>query len=67
MSVVHMINNNSSKCQNCMVLMRILVLQAMIHNVKINAKHVVGETNIYADRLSRLNYKEFRKLARNKW
>ena len=64
MSVVHMINNNSSRCKNCMVLMRILVLQGLIHNVKICAKHVVGVTNIYADNLSRLNYRKFRQLAR---
>ena len=64
MSVVHMINNNSSKCRNCMILIRIIVLEGMLNNTKINAKHVTGETNIYADRLSRLNYKEFRNLAR---
>ena len=64
MSVVHMINNNSAKCKNCMVLIRIIVLQGLLHNVKITAKHVPGTSNTYADYLSRLKYKEFRQLAR---
>ena len=64
MSVVHMINSNTSKCKNCMVLMRIIVLQGLIHNVKINAKYVSSKNNYYSDMLSRLKYKEFRKTAR---
>ena len=66
MSVVHMINNNSSKCKNCMVLIRIIVLKALIHNVKITAKHVQGTSNIFADLLSRLRYDLFRKEARKR-
>ena len=61
MSVVHMINNSSSKCKNCMVLIRLIVLKSMIHNVKIQAKHVAGKLNKYSDYLSRLQYQEFRK------
>ena len=64
MSVVQMINNNSSKCKNCMVLIRIIVLQGLTHNVKINAKHVLGKLNTFSDMLSRLKYKEFRSEAR---
>ena len=64
MSVVHMINKTTSKCKNCMVLIRMLVLQAMIHNVRISAKHVRTEQNSLADHLSRLRYNEFRKLSR---
>ena len=64
MSVVHMINNNSSKCKNCMVLIRMLVLHSMTNNVKVMAKHVTGVTNIFADRISRLQYKEFRQLSK---
>ena len=64
MSVVHMINNNSSNCKNCMVLIRLIVLKGLIHNVKINAKHVEGVKNTYSDHLSRMKYGEFRKLAR---
>ena len=65
MSVVYMINNTSSNCKNCMVLIRMIVLQGLLNNSKISAKHVVGVTNKYADFLSRLKYKEFRKLSRS--
>ena len=65
MSVVHMVNTMSSKCKNCMVLLRIIVLQALTHNVRIRVKHVPGILNRYSDFLSRLKYKEFRQLARS--
>ena len=64
MSVVHMINNTSSKCRNCMVLIRLIVLQGMLHNVQIKAKHVPGVLNQFSDRLSRLKYREFWALSR---
>ena len=64
MSVVQMVNNNSSKCKNCMVLIRIIVLKALTFNVKINVKHVAGKINIFADWLSRLEYKKFRQHSR---
>ena len=64
MSVVHMINNTTSSCKNCMVLLRMITVRGLINNVKISAKHVIGETNVYADNLSRLRYDNFRKLAR---
>ena len=63
-SVVQMINNTTSKCKNCMVLIRIIVLQAITQNVKINAKHIPGVLNIWADMLSRLKYREFWETAR---
>ena len=64
MSVVHMINNNTSNCRNCMVLIRILVLHSLKHNVRLSAKHVIGTENIYADSLSRMKYGQFWKIAR---
>ena len=63
-SVVQMINVTSSKCKNCMVLIRLLVVHSMKYNVKISAKHVPGAQNNFADLMSRLKYKDFRKLAR---
>ena len=66
MSVVHMINNTSSNCKNCMVLIRIIVLLGLVHNVRISAKHVLGKNNQFSDLLSRLKYKEFKTLARQK-
>ena len=65
MSVVQMINNNSSKCQNCMILIRILVLHSLVNNVKITAKHVKGVNNVIADMISRMKYKEFRNYTKN--
>ena len=61
MSVVHMVNKTSSKCKNCMVLIRIIVLTTLKHNVKLTLKHVPGERNNFADMLSRLRYAQFRK------
>ena len=59
MSVVQMVNNTTSSCKNCMVLLRIIVLKALTHNVKINVKHVPGKLNNFSDWLSRLEYKKF--------
>ena len=63
-SVVHMINTSSSKCQNCMVLIRIITLHCLKFNVKLNIKHVPGNLNTYSDNLSRLKYKQFWQQAR---
>ena len=64
MSVVQMINSATSKCKNCMVLLRYIVLYTMAHNVKVNVKHVPGKQNKYSDYLSRMQYDKFRKEAR---
>ena len=66
MSVVQMVNKSSSKCKNCMVLIRIITLMSLKHNVHISVKHVEGKLNIFADQLSRLEYKKFRKEARKR-
>ena len=52
-SVVDMINQTSTSCKNCMVLIRIIVLTGLVENIRIFAKHVEGKKNIYADSLSR--------------
>ena len=64
MSVIFMINNNTSKCPFCMALIRILVLHSMVENVRIKAVYVPTKLNYFADALSRLDYKRFRSLAR---
>ena len=64
MSVVHMINSNTSSCKNCMVLIRLIVLESMTHNVRVTAKHLEGKSNIYPDLLSRLKYDQFWRTAR---
>ena len=65
-SVVHMINNNTSKCANCLKLIRLIMFESLVNNrsIKVTAKHVSGVRNIYADLLSRLKYDKFRETAR---
>ena len=58
-SAVDMINSNTSSCKNCMVLIRILVLESMKHNVRIYCDHVKSEDNNLADALSRFQFKRF--------
>ena len=65
-SVVQMVNNSSAKCKNCMVLIRILVLQGLIHNVCIFAQHMRGLANDLADSLSRGDLRRFHTLAVSK-
>ena len=64
-SVVNMINNTSSSCKNCMVLLRIIVLQSLIYNVRIYARYVASKSNIVADLLSRNKMKLFNVIAKN--
>ena len=64
LGAVHMINSNSSNCKNCMVLIRIMVLQCLKHNCRVYAEHVSTEKNEIADSLSRLQFKRFKKLTR---
>ena len=58
-SVVHMINKSSSKCRNCMTLIRLITLEGMLHNVRIYAKHLRSEANDLADALSRNQMQRF--------
>ena len=57
------IDSNSSKCRNCMVLMRLIILESMIWNVRVYAKYVKSKDNETTDSLSRLDFKRFRKVA----
>ena len=62
-SVVDMINRTTSSCRNCMVLLRIIVLQGLVQNVRITAKHVPGKLNQISDSLSRQKMNLFRQLT----
>ena len=62
-SVVDMINNTSTSCKNCMVLIRMIVLKGLVDNVRIFARHVPGVQNGLADSLSRNKFSEFYKLC----
>ena len=63
MSVVHMVNNMSSSCKNCMVLIRMVTLECMCKNVRLFAKHIGTLDNGIADGLSRLDFKQFQCLT----
>ena len=48
-----------------MVLIRIIVLESMVRNTRVFARHVGTKQNGKADALSRLNFKKFWTLANN--
>ena len=58
-SVVGMINQTSTTCKYCMILVRILVLKGLVENVRIFSRHIQGVKNILADRLSRNRLDQF--------
>ena len=62
-AVVNMINNASAKCKNCMVLIRMIVLEGLVCNTRVFAKYVKSKENDKADALSRLQWSRFWKLA----
>lgn len=61
-AVVHMVNNGSSGCKHCMILIRLITLTAMQYNVKFVVKYIQSKQNSLSDSLSRLNFAEFKKL-----
>ena len=61
-SVRDMINISSSSCKQCMVLIRLIVFESLIRNVRIFARYVSSKDNDKADALSRLDMKRFWKL-----
>ena len=64
-SVCEMINNCTSGCKNCMVLIRLMVLECLRHNVKLTAEWVSTGDNGKADALSRFEFQRFRRLGKN--
>ena len=62
-AVVFMINDTTSRCKQCMTLLRLITMEAMVLNVKVSARHVDTKANGKANALSRLDMKRFRKLG----
>ena len=62
-AVVHVVNNFTSGCKNCMILLRILMLRSLEWNFRIFVKHLKTTKNGEADALSRQYFKRFRQLA----
>ena len=61
-TVVSVVNQTTSKCKNCMVLVRMLTLRSLEFNTRIFAQWVQGSQNSLSDALSRMNFKRFWKL-----
>ena len=62
-SVVHMLNNQTSHVNVILVMLREMVLQAMFTNVQFVSKHVPGISNTICDLLSRLQISKALKAA----
>ena len=60
-SVRDMVNANSSKCKNCMVLIRKLVLHSLMWNIWVYIRYVKSKDNKFADQLSRLKINQFKR------
>ena len=63
MGVVHMVNNKSSKCKNCMFLLGVLSLNGLKFNQQLTARYVTSKNNFLANALSRNQMSRFRKLG----
>ena len=63
-SAVDMINSTTSKCGNCMTLIRMLTLLSLKCNLRVFAQHVKGVNNEISDSLSRLEFTRFARLTK---
>ena len=62
-SAMNILNNNSSNCKNCMVLIRLIVMKCLIHNVRIYCRQIESAKNSVADSLSRHQMSRFARLT----
>ena len=62
-AVCSMVNDLTSSCRNCMVLIRMLTLNGLQFNRKVRAKYVSTKENYLADALSRNQMNCFRRLG----
>ena len=53
------VNNTSSSCKNCMILIRMLTLRELEFNMRIFTRWIRGAHNQVSNALSRLNFKRF--------
>ena len=58
-TVQSVVNNNTSSCKNCMVLVRLIVLESLKNNVRVFAKYMKSKDNEMADALSRGQMERF--------
>ena len=63
-TVVTILNNSTSSCKNCMVLVRKLTLRCLDFNMRVFAKWVPGKLNRKSDLLSRQKIGQFLREAK---
>lgn len=63
MAIVHMINNLTSSCKFCMYLIRILVLNGLKYNRRLQCCYVRSRDNFLSNALSRLKIRTFKSHA----
>ena len=59
-AVTHMVNNQTSGCKYCMVLIRKLVLKSLHYNFRLTVRYISSKDNFLSDSLSRLKVELFR-------
>ena len=62
-AVVAMVNKMTSTCKNCMYLLRLIVLNNLIHNRRVFVQYVKSADNELADALSRIQLLRFWSVA----
>ena len=62
-SVVHMVNSMSSSCANCMILIRLMILNGLRCNRQVTMQYIDTKLNFLADALSRNQMDHFRCLG----
>ena len=65
-AVVAMINNTTSNCKHCMILIRSLVLKSMECNFRVFARYIRSSENDRADSLSRHQFDRFFRLSKGR-
>ena len=58
-SCVRMLNNSTSGCKNCLILIRMIISKCLVWNLRIFGKHVSTDKNNLADALSRFQLDRF--------
>ena len=62
-SVVAMLNNSTSSCKNCIILIRLLTLRSLIFNFRVFCRWVKGSCNARSDLFSRQKVHKFKQLT----
>ena len=62
-AVVHMINNLTSSCKHCMLLIRLIVLNSLKYSYRLTACYINTKLNGLSDALSRNQMTRFRRLG----